>query len=138
MIIDAKNAVAGRLASAVAKKLLTGEKIIIINAEQAIITGNPNSIKNRYLELKRKGTPFHGPFLPKKPDLFLKRIIRGMLPYKKPKGRNAMKRLRVYIGFPKSLEAKHIMVVEQSSKEIKSNYITIAVLSKTLGWNPAA
>ncbi|MFH0837030.1 MAG: 50S ribosomal protein L13 [Candidatus Aenigmatarchaeota archaeon] len=136
MIIDAKNAIAGRLASAIARKLLLGEKITIINAELALITGNPLYTKSKYIDMRERGSPFHGPFFPKKPELILKRIIRGMLPYKKPKGRNAMRRLKVYIGFPKSMEGKHIMIIEQSSREIKSKYMTLATLAKTLGWNP--
>lgn len=135
MIIDAKNAVAGRLASAVVKKLLLGEKIVIINAEQAIMTGNPADIRNKYIAQKRRGSPFHGPFFPKKPEHILRRIIRGMLPYKKPKGRNAMRRLKVYYGFPKNLEARHVVVAEQSIREIRSRYMTIGELAKSLGWN---
>jgi len=35
-VIDAKDLVLGRMASAVAKRLLNGEKIIIVNAEKAV------------------------------------------------------------------------------------------------------
>lgn len=135
MIIDAKNAVVGRLASDVAKKLLNGDKILIINAEQAILTGNPQQIKANYFERRTRGSPQHGPFFPKRPDLILRRIIRGMLPYKKHKGRNAMKRLRIFVGFPENAQGKHIMISEKAMKPVKTNYITLANLSKSLGWS---
>ena len=61
MILDAKNAVVGRLSTNVAKKLLAGERIIIINSEQAIFTGNPAQIKEKYSERKARGSPQHGP-----------------------------------------------------------------------------
>ena len=134
MIIDAKNAVLGRMASGVAKKLLAGEKISIINAEQAIMTGNPNKMRNYYLERKAKGSPHHGPFTPKRPDLIVRRVIRGMLPYKKPKGRDAMKRLKIFIGFPDYVEGKQIMTIEESIKEIKTKYIKVGNLAKAMGY----
>ncbi len=134
MIIDAKNAVAGRLASSVAKKLLKGEKIIIINCEHAIITGDPQTTRNKYAEIRARGSPQHGPFFPKRPDLMLRRIIRGMLPYKTGSGRSAMKRLKIFIGFPKYAEGKHFMIPEGAVKEVKTKYITIGNLAKSIGW----
>ena len=107
MIIDAEGNSVGRLGSFVAKNLLKGEKIIIINAEKAIISGNKQDIIKKYLvrrSLKQKANPEHSPKWPRRPDLLLKRIIRGMLPYDKAKGRSAYKRLRVYLGIPKQLE----------------------------------
>jgi large subunit ribosomal protein L13 len=44
MIIDATNATLGRLASFVAKQALQGKKVIIVNSEKAIITGDKKGI----------------------------------------------------------------------------------------------
>ena len=134
MIIDAENARLGRLASFVAKKLLQGEKIEIINAEKTIITGNPDSTVEKYLRLRRKGSPQHGPFFPRRPDLIVRRTIRGMLPYKKPKGRNAYKNLKVHIGVPDGLEGEIVKFTEKQ-KPIRCRYITIFELAKRIGWN---
>ena len=134
MIVDAKNAVAGRLASTVAKKLLEGERIIIINSEQAIVTGRPQQIKEKYLHKRGRGNQ-HGPFIPKRPDLVLRRIIRGMLPYKEPRGRRAMKSLMIYIGYPEKFEGRKTMVIENSAKEVRTTYLTIKKLSKSVGWS---
>ncbi len=138
MIIDATNAVVGRLASVVAKKALLGEEIIIVNAEKAVIRGDPDVVFEKYYSLTKKGNPFKGPFISRRPDLLLRRMIRGMLPIKKPRGREAFKRIKCYIGVPEqySNEKKEIIkeAVLDDSKYPK--YITILELSKRLGWKP--
>ena len=131
MLIDGKNAVLGRLATAVAKELLKGTEVVIVNTGKIIITGSPKKIVGKYLERRRKGSPHHGPFFPKKPDMIVRRAIRGMLP-KTKKGRNVIKKLRVYIGMPEELqknEMKNIAV-----KILKTDFIRIEELSKSLGW----
>ena len=41
-----------------------------------------------------------GPKFPRRPDAIIRRIIRGMLPYKKDKGVQAFKRINVEVGVP--------------------------------------
>lgn len=130
LVLDGKNAVLGRMATEVAKKLMKGEEVSIINAERIIITGNPVSIKKKYHFRREVGSPHHGPFFPKQSNLIVRRAIRGMLPYKTNKGRAAFKRLKVYIGIPEGLNAKAESI---AVKEIKSSYITIAELAKSIG-----
>ena len=132
-VIDATNARLGRLASFVAKRLLDGEEIVIINAEKAIITGDPQVITERYLERRKRGSPHHGPFFPKRPDLIVYRAIRGMIPRKKSKGREALKRLKIYLGKPTEIKGE-IMRFEEHQKPIECKFITIYELSKRLGW----
>lgn len=131
-IIDANNAVLGRLSTHVAKQLLGGNEIIIINAEKARITGNSNTIKNKYFERRSRGSPQHGPFFPKRPELIVKRTIRGMMPYKTPEGRAAFKKLRVYAGIPKEFEGKQATSV--AVKELSTESITVGKLARTIGW----
>lgn len=129
MIINGKNAILGRLASYTAKKLLAGEEVAIFNAKGVIITGTPDKIKSKYLNLRRIGSPQHGPFFPIEPDKIVRRVIRGMLPYKTNKGRAAFKRLKVYADVPSGMSGESIAV-----KTIRSNFITVGEVSKTLGW----
>jgi large subunit ribosomal protein L13 len=131
MNIDGTNAILGRLASFAAKKLLSGESVNIVNAEKIIITGNPKKIVGEYLKKRRKGSPQHGPFFPRRPDLIVRRTIRGMLP-KTNKGRVAFKVLRVYIGVPEVLKNEKFESV--AIKDIKVDYITIGRVAKSLGW----
>ncbi|MCK5140083.1 MAG: 50S ribosomal protein L13 [Thermodesulfovibrionia bacterium] len=103
MIIDAKGHVLGRLATYVAKNALLGEDIIIVNSEKIMISGKKKVILKREaerLETRNKGNPQKGPYHQKRPDKFVRRTIRGMLPWKRARGRDAFKRIMVYIGTP--------------------------------------
>ncbi|MBI4896218.1 MAG: 50S ribosomal protein L13 [Candidatus Aenigmarchaeota archaeon] len=133
LIVDGKDAVLGRLASQVAKELLNGNAVNILNAQDVIITGDPDSIKEKYLARRRRGSPQHGPFFPKQPQLIVRRTIRGMLPYKTNKGREAFKKLRVYISIPPEFsEGQYISL---GAKQIKTKYIRVGELAKTIGWH---
>ena len=103
-VVDGKSMILGRTSSYIAQKLLKGEKVHIVNAERMIITGNPMSIKEKYLERRRRGSVVSGPFFPIRPDLIVRRTVRGMLPYKTNKGRQAFKNLRVHIGIPNGVK----------------------------------
>src|SRR5690349_19000897 len=103
--IDAENAVAGRLASFIAKQLLLGKTINVVNAEKAIIIGNPVDITGKYLALRRKGgSAMKGPLYPSTPERMMKRMITGMLPHKKGRGEDAEKRIKCYEGIPQEFK----------------------------------
>jgi large subunit ribosomal protein L13 len=135
MIIDAKDLIVGRIATVAAKKALLGEKVEIVNCEQAVITG-----KRRFLldETKRRldmGIHAQGPFMSRMPDRYVKRIIRGMLPYKQEKGRNAFKRILIHIGMPKELEGQKIISIKDAhvSKTKDLDYMTVKEICQRLG-----
>ncbi|MEM2901901.1 MAG: 50S ribosomal protein L13 [Candidatus Bathyarchaeia archaeon] len=137
IIIDADRALLGRLASYAAKKALEGEEIIILNAEKAVISGT----KERVLEeVKRKlatrtlGSLEKSPTHPRRPDVYLRRVIRGMLPWKKPKGKIAYKRVKVFIGVPEEyLEEHPIRVEEADSSKLKAPKVFLTDLVKEIG-----
>ena len=131
-IINGEYSILGRLASRVAKRLLNGEEIIIINANKVIISGNPGSTSLKYFQrykIKTKSNPLRGPFYPRETDQILKRTVRGMLPYKKSRGKEAYKRLIVFKDFPEIFNEKKVEVL-QSTKDLsrKSAYITLEEL----------
>lgn len=130
MIVDANGAIVGRLATLVAKELLKGENIVVINSEKAVISGNPDAVFKRFFTKTKRGDPHKGPFYPKYPDRILKRIVRGMLPYKKDKGRKAFRRLRVFIGNPDNLKGERI---SKTSEDLKCKFTTMEDLCKELG-----
>jgi len=132
IFIDAENHVAGRLASKAAKEALKGKHVFIVNAEKAIITGNPKFVIKRYYEMVNRGNPYHGPFYPKIPDRMLKRIIRGMLPHRKPNGRKAFMRIRVYNSIPEEF-AKETLQRQEPGNRLSSKFITLGKLSERLG-----
>ncbi len=134
-IIDADGLIMGRLASTVAKKLLAGEKIDIINAEKAVISGSKVTTLKEYDETLKRGKPEFGPYFPKRPDRILKRTVRGMLPYKRARGKDAMSRLKVYVGIPMELKDKEsVRIAEASMDRLSSNkYLRLGDVSVKLG-----
>jgi len=136
-IIDAKGLVLGRMSSIVAKRLLNGETIIVLNAEKAAISGKRLQIVHEAKSFLEVGHPRKGPYHYRRPDRIVRKTIRGMLPRKKPKGIQALKRLRVYLGAPIEFENKRFQTIfEASADKLKSPYITVGELAKEIGWNP--
>ncbi|MBN2421018.1 50S ribosomal protein L13 [Candidatus Woesearchaeota archaeon] len=136
MIIDATDLVAGRLAAVAAKQALLGNKVDIINCENAVISGKRNHIIADYHHnITTRGTPGHGPFISRMPDRFLRRIIRGMLPHKDNKGINAFKRIMCYIGTPKEFEGKKTETVKNADIKERQlvKFIRLSELCKHLG-----
>jgi large subunit ribosomal protein L13 len=137
-IVDATDMILGRLGSVVAKELVKGKKIAVINAEKAVITGNRNLNLKRYkikVDLKNKMNPNHSPYISRRPDLFVKRSIRGMLPYRRTKGKDAYHKLLVFMGHPTELKkSKKIEVEGKDLNLLYVKYITISELSKRLGY----
>ncbi|MGQ9514652.1 MAG: 50S ribosomal protein L13 [Thermoproteota archaeon] len=138
VVVDASNLVLGRLSSIVAKKLLQGKKVAILNAEKALITGNKKMIINdrlSFLEVKSRINPKHTPRHYRRPDILLRRTIRGMLPRRKASGLEALRRLRVYIGVPDGYKEKKATSFEEAEFETSGRkYITLGDLCKALGW----
>jgi large subunit ribosomal protein L13 len=133
VVINGENLILGRLASHVAKLLLSGEEVTIVNAERTIISGSKKSIIEDYNKKRTVGTPRKGPFFPRMPDQIVKRTVRGMIPYKKTSGKNAYKKLKVYIGVPKALETENLVTLEKASAKGKVKYIELGEVSKELG-----
>jgi len=137
--VDATNQIAGRLASKVAKLVLSGRRVVVLNAEKALISGSRISVINQWkerLELSSRVNPIYGPIHPRRPDNILRRMVRGMVPRRKPKGPTAMKRLRVYIGTPPSVKAQKLtQFPDAAATRPVPVYISMAELSKNLGWS---
>jgi len=134
-IIDADGLILGRMASQVAKRLLNGERIIIVNAEKAIISGKRLSILREKHDFLQVGHFRKGPYHPRRPDMIVKKVIRGMLPRRKPRGKNALKRLRVYIGVPKDYEEKEKeKIPEADGRDLRGPYIKVSELARNIGW----
>jgi large subunit ribosomal protein L13 len=131
-LIDATGANLGRLSTNVAKRLLEGEEISIVNSEKAIISGKKRTIKEKYKQKREVGTYRKGPFFPRTADRIVKRTVRGMIPYQKPHGRQAFKRLKCYIDIPDEFKDKKLEKIKEAEKQ-PIEYITIAELSKSLG-----
>jgi len=124
-VVDATGAIAGRLATALAKRLLGGETVIVLNSEKAIVSGKGYSIKERY-----KFKVDVGPS--RMPHLMLKRTVRGMLPRDRPNGRAALGRLTCHIGVPPEFVGKPTEQVKEAVKVMEQS-MTLLEISQYLG-----
>lgn len=136
-VVDADGLILGRMASVVAKRLLNGEKITIVNSEKSIISGKRKSIlleAKRFLEV---GHPRKGPFHPRLPDRIVRRTVRGMLPWRHPKGKQAYRRLQVFIGIPEKLGVTETETIKGAKvTKLTCAYTTVGKIAKEIGWNP--
>ena len=136
-IINADGLIIGRMASIIAKRLLNGEEIVIVNAEKAVLSGKRKSKVKEAKEFLEVGSPEKGPFHYRRPDRIVRRTVRGMLPYKQPKGKQAYKRLKVFIGIPAELkDQKMETLVHAQARKLTCPYFTVGELAKEIGWNP--
>jgi large subunit ribosomal protein L13 len=130
IVIEGTHATMGRLASYVAKKSLLGNKIVILNCNEIIISGNKKEIIAKW---KRRvdlgGSSLKGPRIIRTPERILKRTIRGMLSHKQERGNDALKRIMCYNKVPeKYKEVKKII----AGKPKKGKYITLKELAEGL------
>lgn len=130
MIIDAEGLVLGRLASLVAKKLLLGENIVIINAEKTVISGKHDMVAEYFYGKRDRGDPIKGPFYPRYPERILRQVVKGMLPMRKLRGREAIKRLKVHLGCPEGMKGEKI---GKAKEDLRCKFTTIEEVSKELG-----
>ncbi|MCF7865881.1 50S ribosomal protein L13 [Candidatus Woesearchaeota archaeon] len=134
IVVDAKDIIIGRLGTFVAKKALMGEVVHIVNAEESVITGKPKEIFATFKRARERGAPLVGPYFPRQPQMIVKRTIRGMLPYKKPRGREALARIKCHIGVPETLKNEEIKVMEKwNVHNTNAKFIHIKDISKQLG-----
>jgi len=132
-VIDATGASAGRLGTYVAKRLLNGEEVHIVNAEKATISGTLEAVMERYNFKRDVGTTKTGPFYPRMPHLMMKRTVRGMLNYQElSTHRAAYKRLKCHIGVPDELAGKTI-VKEEKALSTAQRSVTFGEIATRLG-----
>ncbi|SEH47606.1 LSU ribosomal protein L13P [Halopenitus malekzadehii] len=137
VVVDARDCILGRVSSIVAQRALDGERVAVVNAEHAVITGNEEDTMDTYHTRANLGSD-SGPYYPKRPDRIFKRTIRGMVPYKKKNGREAFENVRVYVGNPYERDDDHeATVLDGTSLDRLSNikFTTLGDVSESLGAN---
>jgi large subunit ribosomal protein L13 len=139
VIVNAEGLVLGRMCSKIAKRLINGEQVIIVNVEKIVISGKKKSKVAEAKQFLEVGAPERGPFHSRRPDRIVRKTVRGMLPWPQPKGKNAYKRLRVFMGVPTELKDQKMETVEQAAaSNLKGPHFTLAELAKEIGWNQGA
>jgi len=145
IVIDAEGCTMGRIASFAAKQGLNGKRVVIFNAEKALISGKSASMfadyKERHDAVSQSNPIRYGPHRPKDPDRFMRRAIRGMLPWGKPRGRDAFKKVMVYMGRPENeiMKREHVDLSKAKMTEVPGSkrhydyFVTVGELCKYLG-----
>jgi len=138
LVVDGSDLIAGRLCTNVAKLLLQGNNVSIVNCDKIMMSGKQSSIVEEYKAFLKIGSiinPLNGPYHPRRPDTMISRMVRGMLPRTKPSGQAALKRLRAYIGIPKELRSsKRIQFDKAKIRRSNAYYTSMAQLGRKIGW----
>lgn len=123
--LDASDQIVGRMAARVAKRLLKGDTIFIVNAEKAVVSGDQQATFELFRQRIARGDPYNGPFYPNVADKILKRAVRGMLPKHSPRGREAIKRLKVFLSVPEEMQAKKLEKIKEAENTLNCKFVTL-------------
>lgn len=139
IIIDGRNLVLGRMASFAAKSALLGSPVDIVNCEESVVSGSKEAVFAKYSQRLQRGIPAKGPFFHRRPDMFVRRAIRGMLTYKKGRGKTAFASVKCYIGVPESLKNESCIAIEKADimknpSERVVNYVKVRDICRHFGW----
>ena len=133
-VVDASGLVLGRAASYIAKRLLNGETIVVVNAEKSVVTGARSEVVAHYTEARARGSVRSGPHFPRYPDRIFRRTVRGMLPHLKTRGKVAFRRLEVHIGVPAEYAGRPAETIEGArARPTLRPPVTLAEVTKLLG-----
>lgn len=136
IIINAEKQILGRLATIAAKQALLGQEVAVINCEKCYVTGDKSYLKADYKVKRERGEWSRGPHYPRDSHMIVKRTIRGMIPYKQGRGKEAFARIRCYIGLPKQFEGQKTFEMPKTvsiSKVPNLNYLSLHEVSKNMG-----
>ena len=141
VVIDARGHLYGRLASTVAKAILSGQKIAVVRCEEMLISGSMMRNKIKYAQFRKKRmntNPGRGPFHFRSPARMFWRSVRGMVPHRTVRGQNAMARLATFEGIPPPYDTCKRQCVPEAVKVVRMqasrNYTVIGDLAKEVGW----
>merc|ERR1712029_1030504 len=141
VVIDGRGHMMGRLASIVAKLILNGQKVVIVRCEEINISGNFYRNKLKYLDFLRKRCnvkPSRGAFHFRAPSKIFLRTVRGMIPHKTERGKDALKRLQTFEGVPPPYDKKKKMVIPSALKVLRlkagRRFCSLGRLGHEVGW----
>jgi large subunit ribosomal protein L13Ae len=144
-IIDAHGHLMGRLASVVAKQLLRGEKVCVVRCERLNVSGSfiRNKIKFlRFLRYTMISNPKRGIKHHRSPARMFWRVVRGMLPYRKPHGKQALYNLKVFEGVPPPWDKKKRFCCPLALRHLRlahgRDYCVLGDVASEVGWKHKA
>ncbi len=136
VLVNADGLVMGRVASFCAKKALEKEEVVVVNAEKVVLTGTKNDLLHKYktkFDRNVKGNPEHGPKFSRMPDRVMRSSIRGMVPIKRKTGKDAIARVKVFIGTPAKYKDQEVVDLSKFKVDETRRYVVLGELTKLLG-----
>mmetsp|Transcript_28913 Transcript_28913/g.67614 ORF Transcript_28913/g.67614 Transcript_28913/m.67614 type:complete len:209 (-) Transcript_28913:81-707(-) len=141
VVIDCRGHLLGRLASVVAKELLSGQRVVLVRCEEANISGSFIRNKLLYMSSLRKKmnpTPAKGPYHFRAPSRLIWRTIRSMMQHKIARCEAAMERLKVFDGIPSPYDKKKRMVVPDALRITRlrpgRRFTNLGRMCSEVGW----
>ena len=137
IVVDADGAVAGRLASFIAKRLRgkhradftphvdTGDHVVVINADKVALTGKKRENKIYYrhtgypggIKQRTAGKILDG----KHPERVVEKAVERMMPKESPLARGQLAKLRVYAGAEHPHAAQNPVTIDFKSRNRKNS-----------------
>jgi len=138
LYIDGTRLRLGRVATSVAKQLINGNNVVIVNVDKIVVSGSRASVLSKYerwLKLRTFKNPENvGPKQHRGPDRLTWYAVRNMLP-KSPTGKALLRHLNVYMGVPAELSSKSFQRIDEADvKYLRGSYMSLGELSKNIGW----
>eukprot|EP00735_Rhodelphis_limneticus_P008790 TRINITY_DN2275_c0_g1::TRINITY_DN2275_c0_g1_i1::g.6872::m.6872 TRINITY_DN2275_c0_g1::TRINITY_DN2275_c0_g1_i1::g.6872 ORF type:complete len:220 (+),score=60.26,sp/P93099/RL13A_CYAPA/63.50/7e-86,Ribosomal_L13/PF00572.13/3.3e-24 TRINITY_DN2275_c0_g1_i1:57-662(+) len=141
VVIDGRGHLLGRLASIVAKEILSGQRVVVVRCEGINVTGSMlrNKMKfHRFLGKHVNTNHRRGPFHFRAPSKLFWRALRGMIPHKSARGAAALERLKVFEGVPPPYDKCKRVVVPDALRVVRlrpdRKYTVLGDLSAQVGW----
>ena len=117
IVVDVSGAILGRVASFIAKQAMLGKKVIVVNCDNALVSGQRRMVINEYHKARvRGGTSLNGPHFPKHSERLFKRTVRGMLSYTQQRGLDALKRVICHSNTPAEYVASKKITMKSDTK----------------------
>jgi len=142
VVVDCAGHLLGRLASTLAKELLSGQRVVALRTEEIQISGSlfrNKLIFSRLLEKRTNTNPRRGPFHFRSPARILWRTIRGMVPHKTKRGAAALDRLQVFEGCPHPFDKMKRLVVPNALRILRlkpgRKFCRLGDLATAYGWS---
>ena len=138
-VVNGDGLILGRMCSKVAKRLLNGEQVVVVNAEKIVISGKRKSKVAEAHKFLEVGAPDRGPFHSRRPDRIVHKTVRGMVPWHQPKGKSAYKRLKVFMGVPEEFKNLKLETFEEAdASKLTGPHFTLKEFAIEIGWNQGA
>ncbi len=135
ILINGEDLIVGRVATVAAKQALLGNEVIIVNCEKMFVTGSKTYLTAESHRRRVQGTWSKGPFFYRMPDRYVRRIIRGMIPYKTARGNAAYKRIMCHIGVPEEYKNEKMITIAAAAVQKIPNlkYVRVAEIARQMG-----